>query len=398
MRRLVVIFTLVLLSVEARANDPDPDADVRSVIDRGLTFLAKDNLAWKESKKCYECHHAPFTIWALNEAKNRGYVVDDKVLAELTSWVVGEDYLARLIPKRTEQKEIVLHEAPLLLALGLEAGDTKATQDGLKQMLASVVHDQGQDGSWKRVNEARPILSSPDTLTTLALLALSAPNAPDLGEEGKAAKQKGLQWLQAASSDDELQPAAFRLILWCRLGRPPAEWEPLAQQLQKAQNDDGGWGQLKQAKSDAFATGQTLYALAEAGAKSDDAAVRKAQSFLAKSQGKDGAWTMTSRAIMGNGKVATKFEPITHASSAWAVMGLVRSAPAEIKPVEPSKGTDTFATAAESPDYFSAAASAGSALSSAFVGSGGAGGLSWPSSGLPMNLAIAWRVICVTVC
>jgi hypothetical protein len=77
MRRLVAIFTLVLLSVEARANDPD--ADVRSVIDRGLTFLAKDNLAWKESKKCYECHHAPFTIWALNEAKHHGYPVDQLV-------------------------------------------------------------------------------------------------------------------------------------------------------------------------------------------------------------------------------------------------------------------------------------------------------------------------------
>jgi hypothetical protein len=41
---------------------------------------------------------------------------------------------------------------------------------------------------------------------------------------------------------------------------------------------------------------------------------------------------MTSRAIMGNGKVATKFEPITHAASAWAVMGLVRSARAATKP------------------------------------------------------------------
>ena len=111
----------------------------------------------------------------------------------------------------------------------------------------------------------------------------------------------------------------------------------MAQQLQKAQNDDGGWGQVKKANSDAFATGQALYALAEAGARSDDVAVRKAQSFLAKSQRQDGAWDMTSRAIMGNGKVATKFEPITHAASAWAVMGLVRSTPAEIKPVEPSK-------------------------------------------------------------
>ena len=42
MRRLVAIVTLVLLSVEARADESD--ADVRSVIDRGLTFLAKDNL------------------------------------------------------------------------------------------------------------------------------------------------------------------------------------------------------------------------------------------------------------------------------------------------------------------------------------------------------------------
>src|SRR5262245_13337638 len=101
---------------------------MRSVIDRGLTFLAKDNLAWKESKKCYECHHAPFTIWAVNEAKRRCHSVDDKALEEMTTWVVGEDYLSRLLPKRSEQKEIVFNEAPLFLALGLEAGDTKATR------------------------------------------------------------------------------------------------------------------------------------------------------------------------------------------------------------------------------------------------------------------------------
>jgi squalene-hopene/tetraprenyl-beta-curcumene cyclase len=336
MRRLVAIVTVVLLGVQARADDSVPD--VRSVIDRGLVFLAKDSVTWKESRKCYECHHAPFTIWALNEAKHRGYPVDDKVLTEMTSWVVGEDYLAKLLAARPEQKEIVFNEAPLLLALGIEAGDTKETQDGLKRMLAAVVHDQEQDGFWKRANESRPILSSPDTLTTLALLALSAPNAPDLGEAGSAAKQKGLQWLAAAKADDELQSIALRLILWHRLGRPAAEWEPLVQQLQQAQHDDGGWSQVKLAKSDAFATGQALYALAEAGARPEDAAVKKAQAFLAKSQGPDGAWAMTSRAIMGNGQVATKFEPITHASTAWAVMGLVRSAPAVVRPIEPSKG------------------------------------------------------------
>ena len=113
-----------------------------------------------------------------------------------------------------------------------------------------------------------------------------------------------------------------------RLGRPASEWKPLEEQLRSAQNEDGGWSQIKSAQSDAYATGQALYALAEAGATQADAAVRRAQAFLEKSQRPDGAWAMTSRAIMGNGKVATKFEPITHAGSAWAVMGLVRSAPA----------------------------------------------------------------------
>jgi len=123
----------------------------------------------------------------------------------------------------------------------------------------------------------------------------------------------------------------LRLILWSRLGRPESEWKPLEQQLRSSQNEDGGWSQLKSAGSDAYATGQTLYALAVAGVSNDDATIRSAQSFLQKTQREDGAWAMTSRAIMGNGKVATKFEPITHAGSAWAVMGLVRSAPAETK-------------------------------------------------------------------
>src|SRR6185295_17995113 len=94
-----------------------------------------------------------------------------------------------------------------------------------------------------------------------------------------------------------------------------------------AQNADGGFGQIPKAKSDAFATGQALYALAEAGVRPDDEAIRKAQSFLAKTQREDGAWAMVSRAIMRDGKPPRNLEPITHAGSAWAVMGLVRSSP-----------------------------------------------------------------------
>jgi hypothetical protein len=153
-----------------------------------------------------------------------------------------------------------------------------------------------------------------------------------MGEAGATALERGLQWLQTAKPDGELQPLALRLILWRRLGRGDSERQPLVKQIRSVQNEDGGWGQIKNAKSDAYATGQALYALAEEGAKPGDETFSRAQGFLAKTQRPDGSWAMTSRAIMGNGKVATKFEPIIHAGSAWAVMGLVRSARAETKP------------------------------------------------------------------
>jgi hypothetical protein len=61
-------------------------------------------------------------------------------------------------------------------------------------------------------------------------------------------------------------------------------------------------------------------------------AVRGGQAFLATTQRPDGAWAIASRAIFRNGKRATNLEPITHAGSAWAVMGLVRSSPAVARP------------------------------------------------------------------
>src|SRR5262249_53703792 len=163
---------------------------------------------------------APFTIWALGEGKKQGYTVDEKALADLTAWALAKDIPAKAVAKGPKPEPIDLNESPLLLALGVESGDAKKWQEGLKKLLASVVKDQNQDGSWKLSYEFRPIGSTPETLTTLALLALIAPNAPDIGEEGKSAREKAIKWLRTASADEELQAAALRLILWRRLRLP----------------------------------------------------------------------------------------------------------------------------------------------------------------------------------
>ena len=77
--------------------------------------------------------------------------------------------------------------------------------------------------------------------------------------------------------------------------------------------------------SDAWATGEALYALAYTGASSKDPAIARAQAFLIKTQREDGSWPMTSRPRAHLGIRAKDLVPIIGAGSAWAVLGMVRS-------------------------------------------------------------------------
>lgn len=326
MRLLSAGLTLLSLSAGAIAGEPStPPRDVKAAIRDGLDFLAQESVEWKQTRACATCHHTPMAIWALNEAKKLGYSVDDEALTELSTWVVAKDDPAKLYPKRPPSKEVDVNEAPLLLALGFEAGDTKGMEAGVRRMLSAVIEEQREDGSWRLSSPWRPIGSSPEVMTTLALLALSAPNAPDMGQSGKAAAQKGLKWLEGSQPGDDPQAIAMRLLLWNRLGRKSADRSPLVDQIRRAQNLDGGWGQAKGARSDAFATGQALFVLMEVGTQPGDDAIRKAQAFLTKTQGPEGSWPMESRPNPRDGKPAKNVAPITSAGSAWAVMGLARS-------------------------------------------------------------------------
>jgi hypothetical protein len=326
MRLSVAAFVLAALAIGAPAAEPD----ARKTIDRGLKFIAEDAVAWKTERKCSSCHHIPMAIWTLNEAKKSGYAVDDKAAAELTAWAVAKDDPAKVNPKQSQRKEITVNQTPLMLALGFEAGNLKdpATRDGLGAMLKLVLDDQDKDGAWRLMYVWEPHGSTPDVMTTLALLALSASNAPDLGAEGKAALEKGVKWLATATLADTPQADGLRLLLAKRRGRPIAEWEPFAKRLIARQNGDGGWGQTKGMKSDAHATGQALYALAEAELPPDSPVVAKGRAFLVSSQKADGSWEMASRPGGPGGKSAKNLAPITLVGSAWATLGLIRSAPA----------------------------------------------------------------------
>src|SRR5262245_43199391 len=204
MRMSIAFVTLFVVSTTSAAEN-----DARKAIESGLKSLTEEAVNWKADRKCSSCHHVPMTIWTLNEAKRRGYMVDDKVRADLTAWVVAKDDPAKVNPKQADRKQIHVNQTPLMLALGFEAGDVKeaTTRDALKAMLAIVIADQDNDGAWRLAYIWEPHGSTSDVMTTLALWALSA--APELGADGKLALQRGQKWLADAKPTDTPQSDAL---------------------------------------------------------------------------------------------------------------------------------------------------------------------------------------------
>ncbi len=328
MRYLLAVVGCLALAGVAFGDAPAAQPPgVGAAIDRGLGFLVSDALAWRNEHHCVSCHHAGLVIWSQREAKQRGHAVDEPVLAELTQWVAESGDGKTGIP-RPEGIPKALNEKAVSLALALAANPEPdaVSQAGMKLLLGTVKSDQTENGSWASWPETRqPIFGNSDERTTAAATLALLPAAAAGDESAKAARDRGVQWLVDTKTDDDPQSVALRLVLWCRLGRPAEECEPLAARILARQNADAGWSQTADMPSDAWATGQALYALGLAGLHADNAAISRAHAFLIKTQRDDGSWPMTSRPIKPGAEGSKSLIPITAAGSAWAVMGLVRS-------------------------------------------------------------------------
>jgi hypothetical protein len=111
-------------------------------------------------------------------------------------------------------------------------------------------------------------------------------------------------------------------------GEAAGRLEGLTKALLSEQREDGGWAQLPGLKSDAYATGQAVYALRVA-ARLDISheAVDRGERFLLSTQLEDGTWYVRRRAFpfqptMNSGFPHGRDSWISAAASSWAVMAL----------------------------------------------------------------------------
>ncbi|MDZ4858382.1 MAG: prenyltransferase/squalene oxidase repeat-containing protein [Candidatus Hydrogenedentes bacterium] len=287
----------------------------RPAIEKGILFVQNEGLRWKKEYDCASCHHVPMAIWTLNEAKSFGFTINEVALTEMTHWVLTEDDQGKIIPA-DGRNQVTL--AAAYTTLGVTAGNANPA---LKAMTDHLVSQQGEDGSWTCLPEGiKPILADSVAGSLLTQIALRSAAFPEL----EPAIAKADAWLSAQPVPDDAQRRALILLLAARKGAEPAALVPLMDAIVDHQNPDGGWSQAPEMPSDAYATGQALYALASARCGNRHPASARAIAFLLQTQREDGSWPMTSRPNETNGKPAINLTPITCAGSAWAVLGMLR--------------------------------------------------------------------------
>src|SRR5262249_29651083 len=154
-----------------------------------------------------------------------------------------------------------------LLYLGTMAQNLPIlSRDEINRIALHLAARQGEDGAWELPppkNGPPPTWESRETNALWALLAWEPYVAPDAKEAvaARASRDKTVAWLSHTKPPDTTQALTLRLLLDARRGAPEEQVQLGIDRLLKRQHADGGWQQIPDLPSDAYATGQALYAL-----------------------------------------------------------------------------------------------------------------------------------------
>jgi hypothetical protein len=348
MSSLAWVIPGLCLSWPAHAGEPTSilgatTPQVQQTVDRATKYLQTESAAWLNTRKCAACHHVPMPLWALSEADRQGYAIDKKFVADTAESLLGsKDKLmaSKIFPDPAAPPDPRPQGRGLNMGLpflAVAAQSLPALNEGQKQSLKliaeEIVKKQQPDGSWEFFATLRrpPINESQTTDAAWVIMALQGQTGPDEPKSQREALAKAVAWLDKAKRSDLHQDKVLKALLGVRSGKPRKALQTTIDELLSLQLADGGWSQtVPQLKSDAFATGQTLYVLSLAGLSAERPEIKRGIDFLVATQKADGSWPMISRSTPdgspGNAKLLT---PITCAASAWATLGLARLVPKE---------------------------------------------------------------------
>ena len=324
---------IVKMLLEAGAKDeptppaptPTPATSARHAVERALPLLQRSDVAFFKKSGCVSCHNNSLTPLTLTAARKAGIRADAAIARDQAAkiGIYLESWRERAMQGITipGDADTVSY---ILVGLGTDQYPANFATDAHAWALKRT---QAADGRWRIFANRPPIESSDVQVTALTMRALQLYAPRTRKAEFDQAIEQAAAWLRTAPVRST-EERAFQLLgmMWSRTPRTPIELAGRA--LVAEQRPDGGWAQIPTLASDAYATGQALYALAESGAlNTTDPAFRRGIEYLVKTQLADGSWYVRTRAI----PIQPIFDPsfphgrdafISAAATHWATMAL----------------------------------------------------------------------------
>jgi ankyrin repeat protein len=291
-----------------------------------LALLEKQSNTFIRTAGCNSCHSQDLASAAAGLARDYG----------LTSMKAFPQLPATMTPPAEQVMDFNLNVVVATNSLAWELFDAGMNHEPRTKVTDAIVRyitaSQTADGGWHTPESRRPPMTSGKIQTAaLAIYAMKsyAPEAEKVSCE--KAIVRAVAWLEKATPVTN-QDHAFRLLGLAWGGGSAAVIRQEAKSLAALQRADGGWNQLPAMASDAYATGEALFALGSAGRMSvSDPVFRKGVNYLLSTQASDGSWHVRSRSIWLQPYFESGFpygqdQFISTAGTAWATLALTLAA------------------------------------------------------------------------
>jgi hypothetical protein len=296
---------------------------IPDVVRNSLALLEKQSGAFIRTAGCNSCHSQDLPSAAAGLARDYGF----------TSIRTFPQLPATMTPPAEQVMDFNVVSpnsvAWELFDAGMNHEPRNQVTDAIVRYIMAL---QTAEGGWHTPESRRPPMNSGRMQTAaLAIFAMKnyAPEAERLNCEKAIARS--VAWLEKTTPVTN-QDHAFRLLGLAWGGASASVIRQEAKSLAALQRADGGWSQLPAMVSDAYATGEALFALGSAGKMTvSDPVFRKGVDYLLSTQASDGSWHVRSRAIwfqpyFDSGFPYGQDQFISTAGTAWATLALTLAA------------------------------------------------------------------------
>jgi len=247
----------------------------------------------EKRNQCFTCHNQGLPVMALTTARERGFTIDAENLRQQLEFTAG--FLAR---NRTNylagsgQGGQALTAGHALWTLANGGWKPDPTTDAVVEYLLLWQRDLDH---WKVQTVRPPSEESLFTVSYVALRGLKSFGGPEQRERIERRREQVRLWTLKTEAKDT-EDRVFRLRLLQATGSPEIDIRRATEELLQHQRKDGGWAQLPDKESDAYATGTALVAAHQAGGlETTHAAYRKGLGYLLSTQLADGSWHVPTR-------------------------------------------------------------------------------------------------------